>query len=69
MKNKTTITIVIILIAILGIIIGNGIYQKNHNFDYYHQSVVKKITKIFSNNEKIQEATVNFVVYDTASIT
>ena len=69
MKNKTTLTIVIILIAVIGIIIGNGIYQKNHNFDYYHQSVVKKITKVFNHDEKIQEATVNFVVYDTASIT
>ena len=69
MKKKRNITIIAILLVILGIIIGNGVYQYNYNKDYYHQSTTKKIVDIFNRNETIDEAAVNFIVYDTTSIT
>lgn len=69
MKRKKRITIIAILLVILGIIIGNGVYQYNHNKDFYYQSTVKKIVDVFNRNETIDEATLGFMVYDTASIT
>ena len=69
MKKKRNITIIAILLVILGIIIGNGVYLYNHNKDFYYQSTVKKIVDIFDKNETIDEATLNFIVYDTAAIT
>lgn len=69
MKRKKRITIIAIILVILGIIIGNGVYQYNHNKDFYNQSTVKKIVDVFDRNETIDEAAINFTVYDTASIT
>ena len=69
MKKKRNITIIAILLVILGIIIGNGIYQYSHNKDYYYQSTVKSIVDIFDRNETIDEAAISFTVYDTASVT
>lgn len=69
MKNKKTVIIVTILLVILGITIGNGVYQYNHNKDYYYQSTVKKIVDIFNSDETIDEAAINFTVYDTAAVT
>lgn len=70
MKRKKRITIIsVLLLVILGIIIGNGVYQYHYNKDFYYQSTVKKIVDIFDKNETIDEAAMNFTVYDTASVT
>ena len=68
-KSVKSLVIIAVIIVIAGIIIGNGVYQYNHNRDYYYQSPVKKIIGLIDNNETIDEAALNFIVYDTASIT
>ena len=68
-RKKRGLTIVIIIIVIIGVFVGNGIYHKNNNFDYYQTSTVKDIADIFGDPNTVKDATIGFNVYDTAAIT
>ena len=68
-KKKIGLIILIVLIVIVVVNIGNSIYHYNYNYEYYQRCTVKKIINLFGGDESIKEATADFNVYDTATVT
>lgn len=73
-KKKRKFIIIAISIGVfigifLCVAIANSIYQYNHNIEYYNKSTIGKIVKYFKSDETIDEAKVDFIVFDTAAVT